>query len=271
MRILPAALAVLATGLAVTGCAGSSSPHPAASRSSVSVSSCGAGWTEHTAGPQHIRLHNTDSRAGEAQLIDPRTQAVFADVEPIGPQAGAAVDVDLGAGPYAWRCLMEDEAAVDGPTVVLARHGDRHHAGSQAGRPGRPRRPDQGLRAVRLRPAPPGSRTRSSRLRADLARPGVARRDWLARAPVLRAARRCLRRVRRSRRGDQRAAERVAARRARPAVDRLPPDRVRPVARRSRSATLRTETRQLDKSVSRLSASIRKYPDRPGPARYPRP
>ena len=78
------------------------------------------------AGAAQITLHNTDSRPGEAQLITPSTGAVFADVEPIGPGTSTSVDVDLAAGAYAWRCLMEDEAAVTGPTVQL--RGSSRHA-----------------------------------------------------------------------------------------------------------------------------------------------
>ncbi len=85
----------------------------------VSVSGCGTGWTVHTAGMQHLTFRNTDSRAGEAQLIDRRTGGIYADVEPLGPATSDALDLTLAAGSYAVRCLMEDEAAVVGPTVTL--------------------------------------------------------------------------------------------------------------------------------------------------------
>jgi iron uptake system component EfeO len=64
-------------------------------------------------------LRNVDSRAGSAQLIDPHTGAVFAEIEPLGPGTTVSIAVRLAAGNYAWRCLMEDEAAVVGPTVRL--------------------------------------------------------------------------------------------------------------------------------------------------------
>jgi iron uptake system component EfeO len=81
------------------------------------VNACGQGWTDARAGAQRITVHNTDFRAGEAQLINPRTGAVYADVEPIGPGTSVPVRVSLSAGSYAWRCLMEDEPAITGATV----------------------------------------------------------------------------------------------------------------------------------------------------------
>lgn len=85
----------------------------------MSVSSCGRGWAPSSAGPQHLTLHNTDSRPGELQLVGVGSGKVFADVDPIGPGTSTTLDVRLGAGRYQVRCLMEDEAAVSGSTVVL--------------------------------------------------------------------------------------------------------------------------------------------------------
>ncbi len=96
--------------------AASASPaHPVG----VSVSRCGAGWTHDTAGPVRIDLHNTDSRPGDVQVFSPTTQRVYAEVEPLGPGTTRTVRLDLAAGQYAVRCLMEDEAAVVGPTVIV--------------------------------------------------------------------------------------------------------------------------------------------------------
>jgi iron uptake system component EfeO len=89
------------------------------------VNACGEGWTSTHAGVQRITVHNTDFRSGEVQLINPRTGAVYADVEPIGPSTFVPVRVSLSAGSYAWRCLMEDEPAITGATVHItgAAHG----------------------------------------------------------------------------------------------------------------------------------------------------
>jgi iron uptake system component EfeO len=149
---------------------------------SVSVSACGTGWTATRAGRQHIAVHNVDSRAGEAQLIRPKTGAVYVDVEPLGPGTTTTVDLNLAAGRYAWRCLMEDEPAVLGRARTLA----GHTAGTIT----------PGVRPVTeadLIPATqayeryvsgqlPRLATLVARLRTDLTQNNVskARRDWLA-------------------------------------------------------------------------------------------
>ncbi|WP_338182254.1 EfeM/EfeO family lipoprotein [Jatrophihabitans sp.] len=117
VRLLSLAVGV---ALVATAC-GSSSPHSSAAPRTVqvSVSSCGVGWSTHAAGAQHLLLSDTDSRPGGVALINPSTGAVFAEVEPIGPGTTADLDITLGAGTYALRCAMEDEAAVVGPRVTL--------------------------------------------------------------------------------------------------------------------------------------------------------
>jgi iron uptake system component EfeO len=104
----------------VAGCASSSPRTPASAEVTVSVSACGSGWSAGRAGPQHFVLRNVDTRAGEVDLIDPADGAVYAEVEPIGPGTRTSLDADLGSGRYAFRCAMEDEAAVTGPTVTIA-------------------------------------------------------------------------------------------------------------------------------------------------------
>jgi iron uptake system component EfeO len=116
MRAVPLTVTALLAVPLLAACGSAARP---AEPVSVSVSSCGAHWADTTAGAQRIRVRDTDSRPGEAQLIDPSSQAVYADVEPLGPGTTTDVDVSLSAGRYAWRCLMEDEPAVTGPTVTL--------------------------------------------------------------------------------------------------------------------------------------------------------
>ena len=111
---------LIATVLLIGAC--TSSSHKAAPTPptvQVSVTSCGMGWTPKATGQQHILLSDTDSRAGEVSLIDPRSGAIYAQVEPIGPGTTANMDVSLSAGSYALQCAMEDEAPVVGPTVTL--------------------------------------------------------------------------------------------------------------------------------------------------------
>lgn len=113
-------VAVVAT-LAACSSGGSATTNSQAQAGTVqvSVNDCGQGWTATKAGTEQLTMHNTDLRAGEVQLIDPRSGAVFADVEPLGPGTSTSLRVSLSAGSYAWRCLMEDEAAITGTTVHL--------------------------------------------------------------------------------------------------------------------------------------------------------
>lgn len=121
MRRRPGVIALLVVTLSAVSSCGSvpdaASPTPTAV--SVSVSDCGAGWNAAATGLQHFVLHNTDTRAGEILLTDADTAAVYADVEPIGPGTTADLDITLGAGNYAFRCAMEDESIVIGPTVRI--------------------------------------------------------------------------------------------------------------------------------------------------------
>ena len=121
LRVVSAGLALAVVAIATAGC--SSSSPPSGSRGvkiSVSMSACGAGWHDPQPGMQHFVLDNVDSRAGEVDLVDPSTGAVYANVEPLAPGTSTTLTADLGSGRYAFRCAMEDEPAITGPTVVLA-------------------------------------------------------------------------------------------------------------------------------------------------------
>lgn len=117
---LMARLAVVGLALgALAGCTKSDAGRASGPTIAVSVSRCGTGWEHPAAGPQHFVMSNTDSRAGEAQLADAATGAIYADVEPLGPGTRTTLDVDLGAGRYQFRCAMDDEPMVMGPTVTI--------------------------------------------------------------------------------------------------------------------------------------------------------
>lgn len=86
----------------------------------ASVDRCGSGWTDPKPGPQHLVIHNTDTRAGEVYLTDAKTGDVYAEVDPLGAGTTQTLDITLGGGSYAFRCAMEDEQTVTGPTVTIA-------------------------------------------------------------------------------------------------------------------------------------------------------
>ncbi|NIH83944.1 EfeM/EfeO family lipoprotein [Amycolatopsis granulosa] len=83
----------------------------------VSVSACGRGWAGPQAGRQTLRLRNTGPVTAGAEVVDPATGAVFGEIEGLGAGATRALDITLGAGDYALRCLPDDADAVTGPVV----------------------------------------------------------------------------------------------------------------------------------------------------------
>jgi iron uptake system component EfeO len=110
--------AVLAASL--TACTAQTAASPSSTRIEVSVDRCGSGWTHPAPGPQRFVLDNTDTRAGEVYLTDARSGAVYAEVDPLGAGTTEAMELSLGAGSYAFRCAMEDEQTVVGPTVTIS-------------------------------------------------------------------------------------------------------------------------------------------------------
>ncbi len=113
--------------LLLTGC--HSSTQLASARTErvveVSRSDCGSSWRPAAAGEQVLRLRNTDSSAGEVQVVGLGTHQglVYADVEPFGPGTSVDLDVPLAGGRYALACLMEDSAPVTGPPRTISGHG----------------------------------------------------------------------------------------------------------------------------------------------------
>ncbi len=126
-----AATAAVAAVAVLAAC--SASPAPASSSSGamgtaasggtstveISVSSCGRGWAGGATGSRTFTLRDSDSRAAEVSLVEPSSGAVYAALDPLGAGRTATVTVRLGPGRYAFRCAMEDEPVVTGPTVVV--------------------------------------------------------------------------------------------------------------------------------------------------------
>jgi iron uptake system component EfeO len=85
----------------------------------VSRSQCGQGWTGARTGRQTLVLHNTGDAAAEVDVVEVDSNKVYGEVEGLGPNTSAPMDVQLGAGRYAIRCLIEDTDAITGPTITL--------------------------------------------------------------------------------------------------------------------------------------------------------
>jgi iron uptake system component EfeO len=75
---------------------------PAAIRADVTA--CGTGWDHPHAGTQVLALRNDGATAADVRLIDPRTGAVFAEAEGLGPGVTRRLRLSLGGGSYAFRC-----------------------------------------------------------------------------------------------------------------------------------------------------------------------
>jgi iron uptake system component EfeO len=116
-RVALTACAVMFAGL-LAGCGASA---PLANLVSVSNAGCGGDWH---AGPgwYTFRIYNAAAEAGEVDLIDPASGAIYAEVETIGPGTSSPMRLDLGSGSYAFRCLFEDYDPITGPTTVVGGH-----------------------------------------------------------------------------------------------------------------------------------------------------
>ncbi|WP_377271755.1 EfeM/EfeO family lipoprotein [Peterkaempfera sp. SMS 1(5)a] len=91
-------------------------PHTAVE---VSPGACGHGWDRPSAGRQVFDLRNTSSDPAEVYLTDTSTGALLGEVEGLAPGVQRPLQVVLGRGSYAFRCLPEDADAVTGPTVRI--------------------------------------------------------------------------------------------------------------------------------------------------------
>ncbi|MGW2525071.1 EfeM/EfeO family lipoprotein [Streptomyces sp. NPDC001617] len=85
----------------------------------VTPADCGRGWTRPEPGRQVFDLSNTSSAAAEVYLTDPRTGAVYGEVEGLAPGTVRPLRVTLGNGAYAFTCLPDDADAITGPTVRI--------------------------------------------------------------------------------------------------------------------------------------------------------
>ncbi|MFF4896312.1 EfeM/EfeO family lipoprotein [Streptomyces sp. NPDC001068] len=87
----------------------------------VSPSRCGRGWSAPAPGVQVFDLRNPTDGSAEVFLEDPRSRAVYGEVEDIGPGTTRELTVRLGRGSYAFMCVPDDSDAVTGPTVRVTR------------------------------------------------------------------------------------------------------------------------------------------------------
>jgi iron uptake system component EfeO len=108
---------VVAVLVVVAGCSDAAGAHDP--EISISRSSCGQGWTDPKPGPQTFLLHNTGSVTAEAYLVDPASGTVYGEVEGLGAGTTRPLQVTLGNGDYAFKCLPEETAAILGPVAKV--------------------------------------------------------------------------------------------------------------------------------------------------------
>ncbi len=116
-------LSLLAGTIAVAGLLSGCAAHSAAAaRILVSANACGSGWERPAVGWHTFQIYNGATGAAEVDLINPASGGIYAEVEALGPGTTRPMRVDLGSGSYAFRCLIEDAAAIAGPTRRIGGH-----------------------------------------------------------------------------------------------------------------------------------------------------
>ena len=106
------AAVVAALGLALAGCTSSSTG--AEDAVSVTRGGCGGPWTA-PAGEHTFQIRNDGTVTADVDLVDPKTDGVYAEVESLAPNTTRPMRVLLGKGDYAFRCFGEDTDAATGP------------------------------------------------------------------------------------------------------------------------------------------------------------
>jgi len=71
---------------------------------------------------QTFEIYNGAAAGAEVDLIDPANGAIYAEVSGLGQGTTAPMQVDLGSGRYAFKCLIEDTGAITGPVVTIGGH-----------------------------------------------------------------------------------------------------------------------------------------------------
>jgi iron uptake system component EfeO len=109
-------IAVVAATASLTACGSSGTPNLI----SFNSASCGGTWTLAKPGWHTFELYNAGNVGGEVDLINPRTNGIYAEVAQFGPGTTQTMSLDVGSGSYAFRCLFDDTDPMTGTTVTVA-------------------------------------------------------------------------------------------------------------------------------------------------------
>nr|WTB33796.1 EfeM/EfeO family lipoprotein [Streptomyces sp. NBC_00830] len=92
-------------------------PHTSVEASDTAAD-CGRGWSDARPGLQVFDVRNGTTSATEVYLTD-SSGALLGEVDGLAPGTTRPIQVRLGRGSYAFRCLVEDTPAVTGRTVRI--------------------------------------------------------------------------------------------------------------------------------------------------------
>ncbi len=123
------ALALAVCGVLLAGCSAgpkSASAHPADGLPHtgirVTLGACGGRWPHPHAGDQVFDVRNDSHVAAEVDLVNPSSGLVYGEIEGLGPDTTRPMQVTLGGGRYAFKCLPDDDPGYLGPTATVPGH-----------------------------------------------------------------------------------------------------------------------------------------------------
>jgi iron uptake system component EfeO len=118
---VPLAASAAALAAALAGCSASAGTAPAGAIS-VTTASCGSRWHLAAPGWHTFTITNASSEEAEVNLINPADNAIYAEVEAMGPGTSQPMRLRVGSGTYAFQCVLEDTDPVLGPSVKVPGH-----------------------------------------------------------------------------------------------------------------------------------------------------
>lgn len=118
-----AAAAAVLTGCASAAASGrhSVAADPAGTTITFNAAVCGGRWSA-SPGLRTFSIRNESASAAEVYLVNPRTYAIFGALDGIGAGTTSSMQVTLGSGQYAFRCVIDDLDPFSGPTVTIPGH-----------------------------------------------------------------------------------------------------------------------------------------------------
>jgi iron uptake system component EfeO len=88
----------------------------------VTTATCGGRWHLAAAGWHTFTITNASPEEAEVNLINPANNAIYAEVEAMGPGTSQPMRLRVGSGTYAFQCVLEDTDPVLGPSVKVPGH-----------------------------------------------------------------------------------------------------------------------------------------------------